>query len=154
MTESSQLKPPWATPAPPQLPPRFPYERKPFLTPAEIAYYKVLRMIFADRYLIFAQVRVLDLCEVLDRPFNQAAVNRIDRRHVDFVLCHPRTFKPMAAIELDDSTHDRPHRRQKDAFLDEVFRSIGMKLVRQRVRLTYSVDEVTQKVEAALAAAG
>ena len=133
---------------------QLPYQRKPFLTPAEIAYYKVLRMIFADRYLIFAQVRVIDLCDVLDRPFNQGAVNRIDRRHVDFVLCHPRTFKPMAAIELDDRTHDHPDRRQKDAFLDEVFRSIGMKLVRQRVRLTYSVDEVTMKVEAALAAAG
>jgi len=152
--ESSQLTLPWAPAAAPRkLPPRFPYERKPFLTPAEIAYYKVLRMIFADRYLIFAQVRVLDLCDVLDRPFNQVAVNRIDRRYVDFVLCHPRTFKPMAAIDLDDSTHDRPHCRQKDAFLDEVFRSIGMKLVRQRVRLTYSVAEVTQKVEAALAAA-
>ena len=30
---------------------------------------------------------------------------------------------------------------------------IGMKLVRQRVRLAYSVAEVTDKVEAALAAA-
>jgi hypothetical protein len=131
----------------------FPYQRKPFLTPAEIAYYRMLRMIFADRYLIFAQVRVVDLCEVLDRPVNQGAVNRIDRRHVDFVLCHPRTFKPMVAIELDDSTHDRPYRRRKDAFLDEVFRVIGMKLVRQRVRLVYSHDEVAQKVEAALSAA-
>jgi len=59
----------------------------------------------------------------------------------------------MVAIELDDSSHDRPYRRQKDAFLDEVFRTIGMKLVRQRVRLAYSLAEVTEKVEAALAAA-
>ena len=145
---------PWAPPrAPRKLPVVLPYRRKPFLTPAEIAYYKMLRMIFADRYLIFAQVRVVDLCEVLDRPFNQGAVNRVDRRHVDFVLCHPRTFKPMVAIELDDSSHDRPYRRRKDAFLDEVFRVMGMKLVRQKVRLAYSVDEVAEKVEAALAAA-
>jgi hypothetical protein len=130
-----------------------PYERKPFLTPSEIAYYKVLRVIFADRYRIFAQVRVLDLCDVLDRPFNQEAVARIDGSQVDFVLCHPRTFKPMAAIELQDPTHDGGDRREQDAFLDEVFRSIGMKLVRQRVRLTYSVAEVTQMVESALAAA-
>jgi hypothetical protein len=132
---------------------QLPYRRKPFLTPAEIAYYKMLRMIFGDRYLIFAQVRVVDLCEVLDRPGSRGAVNRIDRRHVDFVLCHPRTFKPMVAVELDDSTHDRPDRRRKDAFLDEVFRVMGMKLVRQRVRLTYSVAEVTQRIEVALAAA-
>jgi very-short-patch-repair endonuclease len=145
---------PWGPPkAPRKLSVALPYKRKPFLTPAEIAYYKMLRMIFADRYLIFAQVRVVDLCEVLDRPFNQGAVNRIDRRHVDFVLCHQRTFKPMVAIELDDSSHERPYRRQKDAFLDEVFRVMGMKLVRQKVRLAYSVDEVAQTVGAALAAA-
>jgi very-short-patch-repair endonuclease len=124
-----------------------------FLSPPEIAYYKLLNMNFGDRYLIFAQVRVLDLCEVLDRQFNQGAFNRIARKHVDFVLCHPRTFKPMVAIELDDLTHDRTYRRNRDLFLDEVFRVIGMKLVRQRVRLAFSVAEVTQSVEAALAAA-
>ena len=94
----------------------FPYERKmSFLSPPEIAYYKLLNLNFGDRYLIFAQVRVLDLCEILDRPFNQGAFNRIARKHVDFVLCHPRTFKPMVAIELDDSTHDRPDRRSRES---------------------------------------
>lgn len=136
------------------MPASLPYERKrSFLSPAELAYFRILRMVFADRYLIFAQVTVLDLCDVVDRSFNQGAVNRIDRKHVDFVLCHPRTLKPMVAIELDDSSHDRPYRRRRDAFLDEVFRVMGMKLVRQRVRLTYSVSEVTQRVEEALAAA-
>jgi very-short-patch-repair endonuclease len=153
--EGSQLKLPFPLPpAPRRAPVGFPYQRKDsFLTPAEVAYYRVLRMIYGDRYLIFAKVKVFDLCDVLDRPFNEVAVNRIDRRHVDFVLCHQRTFKPMVAIELDDATHDRPQRRRQDAFLDEVFRAIGMKLVRQRVRLVYSVAEVTQMVEAALAAA-
>jgi len=153
--EGSQLKLPWEPQGPPQkVPFQFPYERKKsFLSPNEIAYYKVLQMIFGNRYLIFAQVSVFDLCDVLDRPFNQGAVNRINRLRVDFVLCHPRTFKPMIAVELDDSTHDRLDRRRRDAFLDRVFRVVGMKLVRQRARLTYSVAEVTQTVEAALAAA-
>jgi very-short-patch-repair endonuclease len=124
-----------------------------FLSPPEAAYYKLLKLSFGGRYLIFAQVRLLDLCEVLDRPFNQGAFNRIARKHVDFVLCHPRTFKPMVAIELDDSSHARPYRRNRDRFLDELFRVIGMKLVRQRVRLVFSVAEVTESVEAALAAA-
>jgi len=146
---------PWAPKGPSQrVPFGFPYERKKsFLTQNEIAYYKVLQMIFGNRYLVFAQVSVFDLCDVLDRPFNQGAVNRINRLRVDFVLCHPRTFKPMIAIELDDSTHDRMHRRKRDGFLDEVFRVVGMKLVRQRARLAYSVAEVTQTVEAALVAA-
>jgi very-short-patch-repair endonuclease len=132
----------------------FPYQRKDsFLTSDEIAYYRVLRMIFADRYLIFAQVRVLDICTVLDRKFNQGAANKVNRKTVDFVLCHPRSFKPMVAIELDGASHGWPDRRKRDVFVDEVFRTIGMKLVRQRYRYSYSVAEVTQTVESALAAA-
>jgi len=135
-------------------PATFPYQRKEsFLTPAEIAYFKVLRVIFANKYLIFARVSVLDLCDVLDRPLNQEAFDKIDRKQVDFVLCHPRTFKPMVAIELEDASHDLPDGRTRDEFLDEVFRVIGMKLVRQRFRHSYSVAEVTQTVEAAIAAA-
>jgi len=131
-----------------------PYQRKgSFLTSDEIAYYRILHMVFANRYLIFAQVRVLDLFTVLDRPFNQGALNKIDRKTVDFVLCHPRTFKPMVAIELDGTSHGRPDRRRRDLFLDELFRSVGMKLVRQRSRYSYSVAEVTHTVESALAAA-
>jgi hypothetical protein len=131
-----------------------PFQRKEaFLTPAEIAYFKVLRVIFGSKYLIFARVSVLDLCDVLDRPLTQEALDKIDRQQVDFVLCHPRTFKPMVAIELEDASHDLPDRHARDEFLDEVFRGIGMKLVRQRFRHSYSVAEVTQTVEAAIAAA-
>jgi hypothetical protein len=133
--------------------PKLPFQRKDsFLTPAQIAYFKVLRMIFADEYFIFAHVSVLDLCEVQDDPSARAAVDKIDAEQVDFVLCHPRTFKPMVAIALDAASHDE-RGRARDELLDEVFRAIGMKLVRQRFRHSYSVAEVTQTVEAALAAA-
>jgi hypothetical protein len=135
-------------------PATFPYQRKEsFLTPAQVAYFKVLRVIFADKYLIFARVSVLDLCDVQGRPQNQEAVDKLDGRQVDFVLCHPRTYKPMVAIELETASHYPADRGIHDAFLDEVFRAIGMKLVRQRFRHSYSVAEVTQTVEAALAAA-
>jgi Protein of unknown function (DUF2726) len=135
-------------------PTTLPYQRKEsFLTPAQIAYFKVLRVIFADKYMIFARVNVLDLCDVLDRPQNQEAFDKIDRKQVDFVLCHPRTLKPMVAIELEDASQDLADRGTRDKFLDEVFRAIGMKLVRPRFRHSYSVAEVTQTVEAALAAA-
>jgi hypothetical protein len=135
-------------------PPKTPLQRKDsFLTPAQIAYFKVLRMIFADEYFIFAHVSVLDLCEVEDSPSARAAIAELDGEHVDFVLCHPRTFKPMVAITLDRASRDEPDRRARDELLDEVFRAIGMKLVRQRFRHSYSVAEVTQTVEAALAAA-
>ena len=133
---------------------KLPFQRKDsFLTPAQIAYFKVLRMIFADEYFIFAHVSVLDLCQAQDDPSARAAIDEIDGEHVDFVLCHPRTFKPMVAIALDAASHDDPERRGRDELLDEVFRAIGMKLVRQRFRHSYSVAEVTQTVEAALAAA-
>lgn len=154
MNEGSQLKLPFVPAgAPMRGPATLPYQRKEtFLSAAEITYYRMLQMIYGDRFLIMPHVRVLDLCDVVERQFNQGAFNKIDKRHVDFVLCDPSAFRPIVAIELDDSSHDRAYRRRSDAFLDEVFRVIGMRLVRQRVRLAYTIAEVTELVDPAIAA--
>lgn len=154
MSEGSQLKLPLS---PPGSSARgratLPYQRRvTFLSPAEITYYRMLQMIYGDRFVIMAHVRVLDLCDVVDRDFNQAALTKIDRRRVDFVLCDPKTFSPVVAIELDDASHDTPYRRRGDAFLDEVFRVIGLRLVRQRVRLEYTINEVAELVSPEVAA--
>ncbi len=31
---------------------------------------------------------------------------RIIQKHVDFVICNPKTLEPVTCIELDDSSHD------------------------------------------------
>jgi very-short-patch-repair endonuclease len=128
----------------------YPYRLKAsFLSPAEVAFQRTLASTISNRYTIFPKVRVLDLCDVIDRERNQAAFNRIDRKHLDFLLCDPVTFQPIVAIELDDSTHRRSHRADRDAFVDEVLRVIGLPLVRVRAQLQYDGPDLLSRVEAA-----
>ena len=40
-----------------------------------------------------------------DKPMGW--INKINRNHIDFVLCDPQTMQVVAAVELDDSSHWR-----------------------------------------------
>jgi hypothetical protein len=129
----------------------FPYQRKSLLSPAELAFYKVLKAAIGDRFVILLKVGVRDLCEITHREVNQAAFNRVAAKHVDFVLCDQVTLHPLVAIELDDSTHYRRERADRDAFVNEVFRVIGVALIRHRVQMTYDTAAIERWVDSALA---
>jgi very-short-patch-repair endonuclease len=130
----------------------FPYRlRASFLSPAEVAFQRALAASVSTKYAIFPKVRVLDLCDVVNRQRNQAAFNRIDRKHLDFLLCDPATFRPIVAIELDDSTHQRSHRVDRDAFVDEVLRVIGLPLVRISAQSHYDGPDLAKRIDAAVA---
>ena len=68
--------------------------------------------------------------------------NKIDRKHVDFLLCNPRAVRPFLGIELDDKSHQRDDRQERDQFVDQVFAAVGIPLVRVPVKHTYSLQEV------------
>ena len=83
----------------------FPYRiRDDFLSPAERSFYQVLRTAVGTRLLICPKVSLADLFFVKSSDPREFRVytNKIDRKHVDFVLCNPETLEPLAGIELDD----------------------------------------------------
>lgn len=48
------------------------------------------------------------------------------------LLCN-RDFKPICVIELDDSTHLSQRAQKNDNFKNELFKTLGLKLVRIKV---------------------
>ena len=132
----------------------FPYRRKSLLSPAELAFYNVLKTAVADRFVILLKVSVRDLCEITHRGMTQAALNRVAGKQVDFVLCDQTTLAPLVAIELDDSTNYPRDRAERDAFINELFRVIGVALIHQRVQMGYDPGAIDRWVEAALARSG
>jgi len=122
------------------------------LSPAEVSFYHVLRATTGEQATIFAKVRLGDLLYVRagDRSQNTSYRNRIDRKHVDFLLCDPKTTTPLAAIELDDASHQRKDRAARDEFVDSVFAAAGLTLVHIPAGRTYSPT----KLAATLANAG
>lgn len=126
--------------------------RDDFLSAAELSFYQVLRTVAGERTQICPKVGLGDLffAETGDRQKNRACTNRIDRKHVDFVLCDPKTMRPLVAVELDDRSHEREDRQQRDAFVEGVFAAAGLPLVRVPVRSAYPPWELEAKLSSYL----
>ncbi|CAL1125206.1 unnamed protein product [Cladocopium goreaui] len=120
--------------------------RDDFLSQAEFSFYRVLLSTVGDRAVICPKVNLNDLFFVTQPHENQRFRNKIDRKHVDFVLCDPRTMKPLAGIELDDASHRRSDRQARDAFVDDVFDLAGLELVRFPVQASYNTKEIAAEL--------
>jgi hypothetical protein len=130
--------------APPDAP-HFPYHlRDDFLSPAELNFYRVLVTVTADWATLFIKVNLGDLFYAKTGEYgqNQAYRNKIDRKHVDFLLCDPNTLRPLLAIELDDNSHTRPDRQARDAFVDGVFAAAGLPLLHVPVSHSYPTKKL------------
>lgn len=111
--------------------------RDDFLSPAERSFFGVLCQALGERAVVFAKVRVADLLYVPKGPGSIGHENRIRSKHVDFVLCAPDTLRPVAAIELDDASHGRPDRAERDEFLRQAFAAASLPLVRFAAKRQY-----------------
>lgn len=119
------------------------------LTPAELHFWQTLRAAVGPRAHVSMKVRQADILHVAQG--GQAAFNGVSQKHVDFLLCHPETLKPLVAVELDDRSHGRAARRARDEAVDEAFQSAGVPLVHVPVAGRYEVREVGALVEKHLA---
>lgn len=123
----------------------------PFMSKAELSFFGVLRQAVADRAYIAAKVRVADVIRPKvargkDPSAWQKAFNAIQAKHFDFVLCSPDGEQCWAAIELDDKSHEKNHRRKRDALLDEAMQSAGIPLVRIPAKAGYSVGQLRERL--------
>lgn len=123
----------------------FPYfVRDDFLSAAEQSFYLVLKTIVLDHALVCTKVSLGDLFYVKssDPSEFRTYTNKIDRKHVDFLLCDLRTVRPIVGIELDDKSHRRADRQVRDEFVEEVFRAAKLPLVRIPAKHAYSTEEL------------
>jgi hypothetical protein len=123
----------------------YPYSvRDHFLSPAEHSFFMVLKSAVSDSALISIKVGLGDLFCVKssDASKYRTLTNKIDRKHVDFLLCDPKTVHPIAGIELDDKSHQRSDRQARDEFVENVFRAANLPLIRIPVKHSYSVTEL------------
>jgi hypothetical protein len=131
------------------------YLRKSLFSPAERSFLGVLEPNLPPGVRVFGKVRLEDILGVkagLERGERQAARNRINRKHVDFLLVRSTDLAPVAGIELDDSSHEEEDRQQRDDFVDSVFASAGLPLLHIPAQKAYNPADLRAKVAAALSA--
>ncbi|WP_114313066.1 DUF2726 domain-containing protein [Thermus caldifontis] len=122
------------------------------LTPAERSFLGVLERVVPEGVRVWPKVRLADLLHIdAEGKERQAALNRVVAKHIDFLLVRAQDARPLLAIELDDRSHQREDRRERDRFLEALARQVGLSLMRVRVKEGYALEEVRHLLEAHLA---
>jgi len=117
---------------------------KSLLSKAEVAFHKVLLDAVPEAP-IFPKVRVADVMDADERYSGDFL--RISQKHFDWVLCHPISFEPLIAIELDDSSHQWSHKQRKnDQVKDEVAQEAGIQLLRFPWQPHYDAAQIREKI--------
>ncbi|MCB0213738.1 MAG: DUF2726 domain-containing protein [Anaerolineae bacterium] len=112
--------------------------RDDFLSSAELSFYHVLAGYVEGRWMVLSKVRLADIFFVKRPHENKSSFSRISQKHIDFLLCHPKTMTPVVGIELDDGSHKQAKRKQRDTFVEQVFEAAGLPLVRIPNQRAYS----------------
>lgn len=116
------------------------YQLEPsILTATELKFYKVLVKSVPAHYTLLIKPRIADY--VKTEPFNLAAFNRINSKHIDFLICNAQSLEPILGIELDDSSHQKKRAQERDAFVETLYRQISLPLY--RVKTAKSYDKAT-----------
>ena len=133
-------------------PQAFPYQsRGILLSPAERSFQGVLDQVLSNAaYRVFAKVRLADVVEVdkgLQRSAWQSAFNSISRKHVDFVVCRSDNMAIVGAIDLDDGSHEKGKRKDRDIVVDKILEAAGIPLLRVKAATGYTPSELTRFLE-------
>jgi hypothetical protein len=129
-----------------------PYRRKDFLlSKAERSFFDVLQQAMGQEYLLFAKIRVADLLWMpKGTDSRRSHFNKIQAKHIDFVLCDHDVVRPILAIELDDSSHGSATRQSRDAFVDEALRAARLPLLRVPCKPSYNLNDLKTQIHAAI----
>ncbi len=118
------------------------------LSESERGFFEVLKTVVGDRYIIEPQVQLSALVTPTDSSehfTNYRDFNKIKAKSIDFVL-FDLEYKPHLAIELDDSSHLRWDRMERDHFVGQVMGEVGLKIIRVPVSYSYNSDELKKLI--------
>lgn len=120
--------------------------RDDFLSPAEFSFYKVLSSLVGAQFTIQSKVRLADIFFVARPNENAGFFNKIAQKHLDFLVCDSLTMKPLFGVELDDSSHKRNDRQERDEFVESVCQVAGLPLLRVPVQREYNSREIAAQI--------
>ena len=123
----------------------WPYKRKSLLTFTEQRFFALLHEALPEHQ-IFVQVALNQMIKVDSKKNWAKWYNAIAQMSVDFVISDTKGFI-IAAIELDDKSHDNEKRQSKDAKKDKALNSAGIQVLRYRAEAMPSTYTIQKDIE-------
>lgn len=109
----------------------------------------VLEQALDSRYRVIGKVRLGDLVKPvkgLSKSQWQTAHNKINQKHVDFVICTAADMAVVGVVELDDKSHQIVERVNRDEFVDQVLANAQIPILHFPVLKGYALQEVKVKL--------
>jgi hypothetical protein len=133
---------------------RLPYfARSHLLTKGELAFYQSLRLALPDGLIVSFKVRLSDVINCAGDAWRQGFGAKISQKHLDFVVVDAATTAVRFVIELDDRTHARRDRRERDAFVDRALATAGVPILRVTAAPSYDPAALRSAVLSSLSRA-
>lgn len=127
--------------------------RDTLFTPAERSFLGVLEQALDEQYRVFGKVRLGDLVKPakgLSKSKRTTALNKINQKHLDFVICSATNLAVVGVVELDDQSHGREDRAGRDVFVDQALAGSKIPVARFSAKQAYAIPEVRMKLREAL----
>ena len=126
------------------------YKSKTYITTKkEGLFYNVLLDIAKElNYTLFAQVplyAIVGMQDNLDYSTHTKYFNKISSKSIDFILVDEKC-RILLCIELDDNTHYKKHRIERDQFINKLFKDLDIGLLRYPVYPTYYKDTLKKRI--------
>lgn len=126
------------------------YKPKRYVTTMnEMNFYRVLLEIAKEiDYILFAQVSLYNIIKMkdnLDYSTHTKYFNKIASKSIDFVLVDKKC-RIKLCIELDDNTHKKKNRNERDIFINKLFKDLEIDLLRYPVYNTYYKETLKKRI--------
>jgi very-short-patch-repair endonuclease len=125
-------------------------KRDPLFSPSERSFLGVLEQVLdSSRYRVFGKVRLGDIVKPakgLSLSKRQTSQNKINQKHLDFVICTAAELKVVGVVELDDKSHEKEDRAVRDEFVDQALAGAKIPVIHFQVKKGYELQEVRAKL--------
>lgn len=116
------------------------YEKKDYMTMAEKMFYKHLYNTIKPEYVIIPQVVISNFIKCN----NKALRNKIDKKTVDFLITDTN-FNIITVIELDDKSHYKKDRIERDNFVDSLMQKLNLQIIHIKTGESYE-SQIKEKL--------
>jgi hypothetical protein len=124
-------------------------QRTPLFSPAERSFFGVLEQAVGSGYRVFGKVRLGDIVKPgkgLSKSKWATASNMLNKKHLDFVVCTASDLSVVGVVELDDRSHERQDRANRDVFVDGALAGAEVPVARFSAKKGYALPEVRSKI--------
>lgn len=83
-------------------------------------------------YIICPKMRLADIVTPRNDPQYMSRFGKIKSKHLDFVIYDSNMRNIITVIELDDNSHNRADRKERDEFVDFILNDCGIRIIHTR----------------------